>query len=64
MKKVVIYRNSHPPKEDRALYIYFDHKFKSHRIIRPDMERFEGDPMSWRNLAYAIEPNLYKYVVK
>lgn len=64
MKKVVIHKNSHRPREDKALYIYFDHKFKSHRIIRPDMGHFDGDPMGWRNLAYAIEPNLYKYEVK
>lgn len=51
-------------KEPRALYIYQDHKFKSFRIVRPNMQKFNGGDMDWKNLALAIEPNYYKYEVK
>lgn len=62
--RVIVNKNSHQPKEAKALYIYFDHKFKSHQIVHPMMEHFSGDQMAWKNLAYAIAPNLYKYEVK
>lgn len=50
-------------REQRSLYIYFDHHFKVSQVVRPS-EKFQGSYQDWKDLAYAIAPNHYKYEVK
>jgi hypothetical protein len=61
-KKVRLDRPTGSQREQKSLYIYFDHHFKTVQVVRPDPNRFDGN---WKLLADSITSGAYyKYIVK